>query len=73
MTAWTLAEVESQLTEWKAALTAVSRNQSYSIEGRAMTRAQLPEIRKTIDWLERKHGELSSAASGAGKVRYVSG
>jgi hypothetical protein len=69
----TLTEVEAALVEWHAALLAVSKNQSYSINGRALTRASAAEIRETIDWLEGKKVDLMAAASGTGRVRYVSG
>jgi len=46
----TLAQAESALAEHLAAQTAVTNNQSYSIEGRSMTRADLAAIRDGITY-----------------------
>lgn len=67
----TLEQAQASLANYEAALNAVSRNQSYEIEGRQLRRADLAEIRNTIDWLERKISRLSSAASGKSSVYYV--
>ncbi len=59
-----LAEVNAQLTLWWEALSKCSSGQAYVIggvrNGRSLTRADLPEIRNTIDWLESKKAELES-------------
>lgn len=68
----TLAEAEAALAAWDAALRAAARGQSYSIEGRSLTRADVPEIRRTIDWLEARIARLQRAANGRGGVRHVS-
>lgn len=68
----TLAEAETALAAWDAALVAASRNQSYSIEGRSLTRADVDEIRQTIDWLEARIARLRRAATGRGGVYHVS-
>jgi len=52
MAIFTLPELDAQMTAWKAALFACAKNQSYEIEGRTLTRADLPEIRKTLSWLD---------------------
>lgn len=67
MTAFTTAEIDAQLTLWKSALAACSGNQSYALGGRSLTRADLPEIRNTIDWLEQKRMRTSN---GGARVRY---
>ena len=46
----TLAQAEAQLESWLAASTAVANNQSYSIAGRSLTRANANEIRQQIDY-----------------------
>lgn len=46
----TAGELTALKTEWLAALSAVATgSQSYSMSGRSFTRADLPEIRKTIE------------------------
>jgi len=60
---WTREELEQQIAEWKKALTACSKGQSYSIEGRDLTRSDLSEIRKTLKFLE---AELARLDKGTG-------
>jgi hypothetical protein len=67
-----LAEAEAALAAWEAALIAASRGQSYSIEGRSLTRADVGEIRRTIDWLENRIARLRRTATGRGGIRHVS-
>lgn len=50
----TLAENQESLENFRKALNAVSKNQNYSVAGRTYSRANLREIRETIDWLEKK-------------------
>ena len=63
MSIFTLPQVEEQLTEYKAALKAVSAGQEYVIDfgngRRALTRADLPEIRRTLDWLGKEKSRLN--------------
>lgn len=65
----TESEITEQLAGWQRALTAVQSGASYTIggvrNGRTLERADLKEIRETIDWLEAK---LAQAQSG-GKIR----
>lgn len=55
----TLAQAEAKLTLWMDAEDAVANSQSYSISGRSLTRANLKEIRETIDYWEKKVQRLS--------------
>jgi len=55
---WTQEELDQEIAEWKTALRACSKGQSYSIEGRELTRSDLSEIRKTLHWLEREKAKL---------------
>ena len=43
-----LAEAKLQLSDWLAASRAVAKGQSYSVAGRALTRADAKEIREAI-------------------------
>lgn len=70
MSIWTATELDEQITEWKAALLAVASGQSYTGSGgQSFTMADLPEIRKTLRFLE---AEKRSLAGTSGPVR-VSG
>jgi hypothetical protein len=50
----TLAQAESKLATWLDAEDKVATNQSYSIAGRSLTRADLSEIRETITYWDNK-------------------
>lgn len=58
------------IVEYRAALAAVATNQSYSMAGRTYTRANLKEIRDTIDWLERKISSTNDTTGGLLYVRF---
>lgn len=60
MAIFTSAELAEQIAAWKAALLAVASAQSYTISGRMLTKADLPEIRSTLSWLEREQEKTSS-------------
>lgn len=55
----TLAQAEAKLTLWMAADDAVAKGQSYTIGGRALSRADAAEIRANIDYWEAKVQRLS--------------
>lgn len=65
----TLPEIEEQLAGWYVALTKLQSATSYTIggirNGRQLVRADLPEVRATIDWLEK----LKSQAKQGGQIR----
>lgn len=54
------------LEAFRNALMACSTNQSYQVAGRTWTRADLPEIRKTIDWLEDRIADDGNRLDGTG-------
>lgn len=60
---WTASELEEQLAAYKAALLALSTSQSYRVGTRELTRADLPEIRETLDYLAREKARLVSGSS----------
>jgi len=51
MSIFTFSELDEQIGAFKAALKAVAVNQEYSIGGRRFTKADLSEIRRTLEWL----------------------
>ena len=55
----TLAQAEAKVTLWMAAEDAVATGQSYSIASRSLVRADLKEIRETIDYWEGKVQRLT--------------
>jgi len=55
----TLAQAEAKLTLWLTAEEKVVKNQSYNINGVSVTRANLREIRETIDYWDKKVQRLS--------------
>lgn len=57
------------LDAFKACLLAVSTGQSYEINGRRMSRANLPEVMNTITWLEKR---IAAAADQTGGVYLAS-
>lgn len=52
------------LDSYKTALLTVAGGQSYTINGRTLTRQNLKEIRETIDWLEERIGSGPGDTSG---------
>jgi len=60
----TLTEVRTELTAWYAARTAAARGQTFSMNGRSITKANLPEIHAMISQLERREKSLQNVAAG---------
>lgn len=68
MVAISLATAQAQLTLWVAASEAISKNQSYSINGRSLSRADAADVLKMIDYWEAKVDKLSRTRN---RLRYV--
>ena len=64
----TLERAKTHHDAWLDAELAVSTGQSYSIGSRSLTRANLAEIRKQIDYWEKKVAALTITTSG-GRIR----
>lgn len=69
----TLQQAEAQLDAWMAASAAVTKGQSYAIAGRSVTRADAAEIRKNIEYWDRKCKQLEASAGSSGGARVRSG
>lgn len=70
----TLQQAEAKLATWLAAEDAIAnRGQSYSIAGRSLSRADLGEIRESIDYWDKKVTALSAGTAGRRGPRYVVG
>jgi hypothetical protein len=72
----TLVEAQAQLAKWLEASTAVAANQEYEIDSgngrRRMTRADAGEIRRQVEFWDRKVKQLTPAsAGGRRRIRYV--
>ena len=68
----TLAQAEAQLTTWLTAMEKVASGQEYEIGNRKMTRANLAEIRETIEYWDSKVQQLDrNSGSGGLRVRPV--
>ena len=65
----TLKTAQRHLDAWLEAELAVTNAQSYTIGSRIMTKADLEEIRKTIDYWNTKVVELENAKKHGGRNR----
>ncbi len=63
----TLAQAEAQLALWLEADTQVALNQSYSLAGRTLTRANAQEITDKIKFWE---GKVQRLTNGGMRIRY---
>ena len=69
----TLATAETQLGLWLTASEKVAAKQSYSINGRSLTLADVADINAQIKFWDGQVKKLARAATGRGRVRYVVG
>ena len=61
----TISDLQTKLAKYEAAETAILDGaQSYSINGRSLSRANLAEIREAIEYLEARIERLSNTTSG---------
>jgi hypothetical protein len=64
MAGLTLADAEARLADWLLADAAVADNQTYSIAGRSLSRADAKEIRENIQYWNDWCKELAESESG---------
>lgn len=69
--AYTVAELRERLDLWKQAEMAVATSQSYTLAGRALTRADAAEIRSFLLVYARAVRLAEDAASGRTSSRFV--
>ncbi len=62
MPIFTPEEIAEQKTAYKKALMALSTSQEYAIGKRRLVRADLPEIRNTLAFLEEEERKLSGTS-----------
>lgn len=66
----TLEQAQNHLEMWMEAELDVTTSQSYQLGSRTLTRADLKEIRETIDYWQKKVNDLLAAQKGGrNKVR----
>ena len=65
----TLKEARKHLADWMEAELQVTTGQSYTIGSRTLTRANLTQIGKRIDYWSGKVAELENAARHGGRNR----
>lgn len=71
MSGITLETAKKHLDMWLEAEAAVANGQSYSIGSRTLTRANLSEIRSTIDYWNNKVAELENISNNRGRNRII--
>jgi hypothetical protein len=59
MAIFTLQELDEQISAYKQALLALAVSQSYKLGGREYVRADLPEIRETLQFLDLERSKLT--------------
>lgn len=65
-----LAEIDAQIADWKEALRTVAGGSEYTkADGKTLSMPDLPEIRRTLNWLRRERAALA----GTGGPAFVSG
>ena len=71
MAIFTLTEIDEQLAAYKQALLALASGQSHELDTasfrRKVTRADLPDITKTIEWLNQQR-EVVVGVTGIGRI-----
>ena len=60
----TLAQAESKLTTWLAAIDAIATGQSYSFAGRSLSRANLSDAQAQVEYWDRMVKKLSKSGGG---------
>ncbi len=62
MAIFTAQELDEQISAYKQALLALAVSQSYKMSGREYVRADLPEIRKTLQFLDLERSKLTGGS-----------
>jgi hypothetical protein len=63
MPLYTREEVTAEISLWKEALRACATGKTYTIDGRQLTRYDLSEIRKHLEWLADVEASLSGQST----------
>lgn len=65
----TLARAQSELALWLDASTALSKGQTFALNGRSLTRSDASEVRKMINYWSRQEATLLARQQGATRDR----
>ena len=68
MPIFTAEELDSQITAYKSALLKLSTAKQYTHGGRTFLREDLPEIRKTLTWLQAEQDKLAGSSAAVGRT-----
>jgi hypothetical protein len=68
----TLAHAQARLDALMAAYDKIVLGQKVEIDGQALTRANLADVQRGIEFWDSKVKQLSASASGRGRMRTVS-
>ncbi len=68
MAIFTSSELSEQISAWKQALVALASGQEYAIGSRRLRRSDLPEVRKTLQFLEAEKATLSKKPRRTGAI-----
>lgn len=60
---YTREELQAEMSLWKKALSACATGKSYSIDGRSLTRHDLPSIRQHLAWLQDQLAAIDNRAN----------
>lgn len=63
MALYTLAELETEISTYKAALSALSAGRSTKIGDKELTRHDIPTVRDHLQWLDQQRDQLSACPS----------
>ena len=69
MSIWTEKELQEQIALWKMAYSKASTGQSYTIGSRTLTRYDLSEIRKQLEYLEAEMVKISTKRTSLTRVQ----
>lgn len=68
MPIFTAEEIDTQLAAYKTALIKLATAKEYTVAGRTFIREDLPEIRKTLTWLQSEKDKLAGSSAAAGRT-----
>ena len=68
MPIFTAEELDTQIATYKTALLKLATAKQYTHNGRTFLREDLPEIRKTLTWLQAEKDKLTGSSAAVGRT-----